>query len=144
MTDIIHIKNNGQEIVETNYYDTPNARAGYFYLSTNAGCFRLLVPDSQLSVLSELSTGREIIISRGPWPEQRKKDALELLFEDDSDNPFSLHILPEQCDRLPEKKDAGKRWLFSVWSRTGKHFEAPCYYRQVKKLPWLKPYTGQR
>ena len=144
MTEFIQIENDGPDIARTNYYDSPNARAGYFYLSINAGAFRLIIPDSQLQVMAELITGKEVIVSRGPWPDQNRSDALELLFEDGSQNPYCLHLVPQQCDRLPGAKDTGKQWLFSVWSRTGKHFELPCYIRQVKKLPCLKPYTGRR
>lgn len=144
MTEFIHVENNGPDIIDTNYYDTPNAAAGYFYLSINAGAFRLLVPDSQVVLIDEFRTGKEVIVSRGPWPDQGRSDALELLFEDNSSSPYALHLVVEQCDRLPAYKDVGKKWVFSVWTRTGKVLGLPAYFRNVKQIPWLKPYTGKR
>jgi hypothetical protein len=59
MTDFIRIENNGPEIAATNYYDSPNAGAGYVYLSINAGALRLLVPDSQSQLVDEVKTAFE-------------------------------------------------------------------------------------
>lgn len=142
--DLIQIKNSGQEIVETNYYDTPHAASGLVYLSINAGALRLLVPDKQAAMVAEFRTGREVIVSRGPWPNQGLKDGLELLFEDESDNPYAIHMEPRQCDRLPGNADTGKRLTFAAWTQQGKAVELPCYCRQVKQIPWLKAYTGRR
>lgn len=33
------------------------------------------------------------------------RDALELVFEDGSDAPFVIHMLSEQCDRLPPENN---------------------------------------
>jgi len=67
MPPLIIIKNRDQAIVETNYFDTPHAKAGSIYLSWNTRAARLLVPDNQKGILSELRGAREVLISRGPW-----------------------------------------------------------------------------
>lgn len=139
----IELQNNGQEIISTNYFDTTHAQRGYFYLSSNAGAFRLLVPDGQIPVIEECKTATEVIISRGPWPEQGRQDAIEILFEDRSDSPYAIHLSSEQVDRLPLDQDQDirgqpPRWRFAAWARAGKALELPCRYRRVKEIPCLR------
>jgi hypothetical protein len=70
-------------------------------------------------------------------------DALELLFDDGSPDPYAVHLQVEQCDRLPLAADVAKEWLLTVWTapRRGKPHKALeriAYYRLVPRLPWLK------
>lgn len=146
MTEFIIVNNRGPEVTDTNYWATEQARKGYLYLSINAGTFRLLVPDSLLGEIEEWKTANEVIVSRGPWPAAKKPDALEILFEDNSDNPYTLHLGVEQVDRLPTDADQDQpgqspRWKFTVWTRTGKVLEFPCRYRRVESLPCLDPWA---
>ena len=143
--NLITIENNGPEIISTNYWQSDYASRGAFYVAVNAGCFRLLVPDIQLSQVVEWRSAREVIISRGPWPDAGKHEAIELLFEDDSDNPFCLHMGSEQIDRLPPDADRDRqgqppRWKFAAWTSGGKILELPARYRIVKRIPCLKPF----
>lgn len=43
MPDTLTIRNDGPKMVEPNYWQSGLARAGTCYLSTQAGCFRLLL-----------------------------------------------------------------------------------------------------
>ena len=90
MTAFLQIQNNGQLILASNYWNSDYARAGKVYLSVNAGAFRLLLPDLFTSELADMRTALEVFISRGPWPAQRCSDAIELLFDDWTDNPYAL------------------------------------------------------
>ena len=139
--DLFVIENAEQDIQSTNYWQTEHAARGFFYISINAGAIRLLVPDVQIHAILEMTTAREVVVSRGPWPDQGKHDGIELLFEDDSDNPYCLHLMSEQCDRLPGNKDQKKKWVFAAWTSAGKQFEKPCFCRMVKHIPYMKPYT---
>ena len=143
MGEMLSIQNDGPEIVSTNYFETEYARRGVFYLSANAGAFRLLVPPQHESVVNEFLTANEVIISRGPWPEQRRKDAIEILFDDHTDSPYVLHFGMEQVDRVPPKEDASKNWTFSVWIKGANQpvcaYRAKCYYRIVPALPYMEP-----
>lgn len=64
------IENQGQAIARTNYWDSDHAKAGYFFLSWNAGAGRLLMPDSQKAALAEMRSAKYVIVSRGPWTDQ--------------------------------------------------------------------------
>lgn len=138
MTEIITFENEGQEIRATSYWTSEYFRRGVVYLSTNAGAFRLLVPP-QMSI-EDMVAADEVIVSRGAWPAAGKRDALELLFEDYSDNPFCIHIGPEQIDRMPSDSDRHKTFVFALWAQAGKVKELPARYRKVKRIPYLKPW----
>lgn len=135
------IKNDGQAIESTNYWDLEQAQRGYVFLSWNAGAGRLLVPDSQAAIIREMKTGKYVIVSRGPWKDQGGRDAIELLFEDGSDSPFALHLVAEQCDRMIPATDQGGGLVVSVWTRAGEQMRLPGKYRRVEEIPCLAPWT---
>ncbi len=132
---LIRIANNGPRIVETNYFDLPHARAGLFFVSVNAGTFRILVPDNQLSAIAEMRSGPKCVISRGPLGDS---DAIELMFDDGSDSPFALHIDARQVDRLLGYETA--EVVVTAWTRDGLAATWPGYYRAVPTLPCLDPW----
>lgn len=130
-------ENRGQRLVSTTYWASEHARRGYFFLSWNAGAARVLVPDCQKAALRDMKGAREVIISRGPWADQGGRDALELLWEDGSDNPFSIHLVAEQCDRLIPDKDQGGGLVVIALTRGGEKGRWPARYRVVAALPCL-------
>lgn len=134
---LLVIGNRGQAIANTNFFDSEHARKGLFYLSWNAGAGRLLVPDCQKHLVSEMRTAKYVIISRGPWIEQGDIDALEMLFEDHSDSPFVLMMSHAQCDRLLPVKDQGVGFFINVWTRGGQKLRLPGRYREVTALPCM-------
>ena len=143
--DPITVKNNDADIVETNYWETPLANNGDCYLSIYSWTFRLLVPDAFLSEIEKWKTATEVIVSRGPREKTVRKDAIEILFEDNSDNPYALHIVAEQVDHMPLPADQDRpgqpaRWTFAVWTRQGKVLEFPGRFRKVREIPWLKSF----
>ena len=140
---VLFIKNAGQRIAETNYWDSEHAKAGMVYLSWNAGAARLLLPDLQKPMLREMRGARHVIVSRGTWSGQGGRDALEVLFEDGSDNPFAIHLVAEQCDRLLPGDNQGGGFQFTVWTRGGEKVRLPGKYRQVVAIPCLEPWTAR-
>lgn len=132
--DIINLES---DIVKTNYFDSEYAENGYFYLSTNAGCVRLLIPDNQKDLLKELKGVAYVILSRGPWIQKDVSDAIELLFEDFSDSPYAIHMTIQQCDMLPEGEGD---WTLALWVRSGKTREFPLKCRKVEEIPYLRPW----
>jgi len=93
-----------------------------------------------------MATAREVIISRAAWPDMGKHDALEVMFEDDTDNPFVLHLVSEQADHMPLDSDRDRpgqppRWKFAAWTQDDKKLELPCRYRKVNKIPYMKPWS---
>jgi hypothetical protein len=137
------IKNRAQTILATDYWDSDHARAGYVFLSWNAGAGRVLIPDSQKALLRDMKPAREVIVSRGPWHDQGGREALELMWEDDSDAPFCLHLVAEQCDRLLPDTDQGGGFVITAWTRGGLKGRWPGRYRRVDRIPHLEPWTTQ-
>lgn len=143
MEELLKIGNDGAEIESTNFWQTSINEHHKFYLSINAGAFRLLVPSAHEATLSgELGTTKEVIISRGPWPPANNKDSLELLFEDGSDCPYSIQLSPPQIHLFPNNSFLENDLIFSVWAESGKLFEFKARYRRVEHLPWLKPWNN--
>jgi len=155
---VLTIQNDGKEIIGTNYFDSEPAKRGFAFLSMNAGCIRLLLPNkvpeficaagSSSSypgdILAEIDTADHVIISRGASSSFHKHDMLEILFEDYSDTPYSIHMSIEQCDVLPRNQDIGYELEFSVWTTAGKRLSKPCYYRTVNNIPCLKPFPEHK
>lgn len=134
------ILNDGPTVSATDYFDSPAAKAGYLYLSWNAGAARLLLPDNRHDWLNEMASAREVIISRGPWTAARGRDALELMFEDDSDAPFAIRLTMEQTDRLPTEAVIADGLDLHVLTRNGQMLQFPARYRRVGALPCVQPW----
>lgn len=62
---LIIITNAGLSISSTNYWGTRHADAGLFFLSGNAGAWRLLVPDMHKDTLAEMATTKVVEIELG-------------------------------------------------------------------------------
>lgn len=135
------IENKGQDIVRTFFWETEMAKRGFLFLSSNAGAFRLLVPLT-FGDIHEFQLAKDIIITRGFW-ERSKGDAMEILVNDGSDNPYSLHLSQSQLDRWPSSNDVGKTFVFTIWTNVSGNpfcsFKSECLYRVAEKLPYLKP-----
>lgn len=142
MNEPLHIANAGQRIVSTNYWDSELERAGYVYLSWNAGAARLLLPDSLKSAIREMKSADYVIISRGPWDAMGGQEGLELLFEDNTDEPYCLHIAAAQTDRTLPARDEGGGFFVTVWTRGGEKLRLPGRYRRVEAIPCLEPWTS--
>lgn len=137
---IIQINNHGQLITSTNYWELPIA--GKVFCSVNAGAIRLLVPRTMRRIIDDMRCGStHAVLSRGSWPAMGLPDAVEIMLEDGSDDPFALHLSPESFDFLPAEPAAGKEWTLSVWDlkkgKPHKALERRCYWRRVPSLPCL-------
>lgn len=140
---MIKIINDGQKLVSTNYWATEHCARGFAYLTINAGAARLLLPPALHPALADMRSAREVIISRGPLqpPAGRGQDGLELMFEDDSDAPFSLHMLMAQCDRALPANNQGGGFDLVVYTEAGEQLRLPARYRKVGALPCLDPWV---
>lgn len=139
---MLTIINSGQAIASTNYWDGEHARAGLLYLSWNAGAGRLLIPDAAKGILREFRGASKVLVSRGPWTDQGGREALELLWEDGSDDPFCVHLITEQCDRLIPQEQQGGGFVITAWTRGGMKGRWPGLYRVVPHIPYLRPWAS--
>lgn len=139
---MIVIHNDGQLITDTNYWMTEQAQGGKVYCSLNAGAVRLLLPRMRFPEVADMEMAKECVISLGPWPEHYGRDAVEILFDDLSQNPYALFLVAESFDFLPAEPPPGREWILSVWveydGRPYNAFERVCHWRRVPCIPWLK------
>ena len=133
----------GPLIVSSTYWGSECETAGEVFVSVNAGAIRVMVPDAMRDAVNEWRAAKHAILSRGPWPELSLPEAVEILWEDRSDNPDAIHLWPEQFDHLPSAPPTGRDWLITVWQliegKPHKTLERTCYWRRVDSLPWLQP-----
>ena len=114
------IVNNGSLIVRTDYWDSEQASAGLCYLSGNAGDWRLLVPEAAEGLLSEMKTGRSVLIEKSV---HAPGICWDVVFEDGTETPFSIAIDKKQVDR---GMSSGQCRL-TVWTQGGgKVIDLPC------------------
>lgn len=142
MKDHITITNHGQLITNTNYWELAVEEAGKIFVSCNAGAIRVLVPRVHRRIIEDMRAAKCCVLSRGPWPDMQLKEAIEILWDDLTDDPFALHLSPESFDLLPAPPPLGQEWICSTWDikrgRPHKAVERVCYWRRVPQLPWLK------
>lgn len=142
------VRNSGSLVIGTDYWQTDHAKQGLLYLTTNAGCMRLLVPASQRDLLDDMQRGvREVVLTRGKL---EGRDSVEVMFEDGSDSPFCVHLDQRQLDRVWTRGDENKPVKFAVY-RPGQEPESvdqvcalTCYLRSAARLPYARAYDGPR
>jgi hypothetical protein len=139
-SSFVMVENNETELVASNYWETEYAINGLFYLSINAGAFRLMVPKSGEHLISEFKTGEYCIISKGPSIMPGHPFMIELLFEDHTSTPYFLVLGSGHVDKNPASTDAGRKFKLSIWTKGCKKvLEIDAYYRVVDRIPYLKP-----
>lgn len=111
---IITIENSGTYVNLTNYFSTPQATRGEAYLTWNAGCGRLLIPDSMHHLVREMRCNNVVVT--------KKQEGIHILFDDRSENPFRLVIAHEQNDREITPVDCE----FAVYVELGEKYRFPC------------------
>lgn len=136
---LLTIENDGPRIKRSNFWGSEVEQHGKFYLSVNAGAFRLLIPQKQEAAIPEFETAEQIIVCRGPWPDGGQVEAMEFIFDDLTDSPYRIQLSQAQVDRFPPKSDAGRECVFSAWILKNDApacvFESKCIYQVVARLP---------
>jgi hypothetical protein len=138
---MFEIVNDGPRIASTTYWRTDHAARGLFYLSWNAGAARLLVPAPQAAAITDMKTAEYVILTRGPWPAAQNRMSWELLFEDNSVNPFAIHLVPEMSDRAIPPDDYGRTVRLTIWTERGCALDLPGKIRAADALPCLKEWS---
>jgi hypothetical protein len=141
---MITVSNDGQLITSTNYWSTVYAREGKVFCSINAGAIRILLPPSRWNDLSDMSRSQYCILSRGPWPQEKQAEGIEIMFEDFSDSAYALHLTPKSFNLLPANPERGREWTLAVYvekdGKPHKSLERVCHWRRVPFIPFMKPW----
>lgn len=143
-TWMIRVDNQGPLLAGSNYWQTEAAAAGYFYVSLNSGCIRLLVPDSRKEMMADMRTAKTVVIRFGPHAGFGGREMTEILFDDGSDEPFALHLWINQWERLPLPGDFGMGFEFAAYDdrrgRPHKFMARGCWLGRSAALPDLRPW----
>lgn len=127
------IENDDQNIISTNYYESEFNKYNKFFVSLNAGAFRLLIPERYSNeIQQELKLAQSIKITWKIIPYMREHEGFEILFDDTSDDPYLLQLSKNSFDRLPAEEDINKWFIFSAWIKNNnnikKIYEQKCFY----------------
>lgn len=138
---MLTIENDGPDITASNYWKIEIAEYGFFFLSVNAGTFRLLVPATRRSAISDMAKGaKHAVIAMLPSDKWRSHAyCCEIVVVDGTACPWSCHLSPGQIDRALPAADVGKDGLrFTVWDITpggpAKCLDLPAKFRVVEKI----------
>ena len=140
MSSFTMVQNDGERLVESDYWDSEPAHKGLFFASFNAGHLRLLVPDSLHSTISEILTGKYAVVTHGLYS-QSGRYLYEIMFEDGSSSPYCLMISPSQFDREFSIAEAASQDRKLIVYRRGcvEVTRMPVFFREAARLPCLKP-----
>jgi hypothetical protein len=138
MNKPFYVANDGQTLVDTNYWESEFNTMGAFYLTVNAGAARLLMPTSQVATLADMQTGQQAIITYGQWD---GKEGVEVLFDDDSDTPFFMILSLAQCDRRITA--TAEAFPLIVYSARVEVWRCTAHVRVRPNLPCLEPWTAE-
>lgn len=145
--ELLTIGNNSQEITSTNYWESMYNAEGFFYISINAGCVRLLVPERysiDTQFFDDTLSAKQIVLSMlKKYLQEEKRHSVELMFDDHSENPYCIHVAPNQIDRLLLPEDNNKVMRFIAYAKGLRIIQdTRCGFRFVNKLPCLLPWKG--
>ena len=137
--NMLIVRNDGPAIVSTNYWTEAFAESGKFVISHNVD-FRILLPESLNGLLQEMATGQNVIVSRGPWDLIGGRHGIEIMFDDDSDQPFQIATAGDAVSTLPKP---GESFQVTVWTRgqadqAVRRLSLPGRYRHVRSIPCLE------
>lgn len=129
MTKSIEIKNDGSTLVGSNFWELSNAPQ--FIVNINAGCFRVLLRDKADPCIAEMKTAKRAVLTRGRMPIIQQDDAIEICFDDGSQQPFTLFTTLNAFNFLPSDDDSGRSDLVLAV------YVEPC--RKLLELPatWI-------
>jgi hypothetical protein len=114
---MITIENDGQAIVETNFWKSEKAELGEKYLSWSEGAARLLVPDSIKLEVKKMMNMKFVGITRISLG---LEEALDLHFDNHLIFPFRILLFKESYENfLTEIDEATKCFDFCVWTSDG-------------------------
>ena len=114
---MITVNNDGPLLISTNYFYSDHAKAGFAYLSWNAGAARLIIPDNRYDWIPEIKTGKSVII-------EHSADGIVIVFDDGSNTPFCITVDHKQTDRAIIDSDIGKNFLFITYTSNGEIYRA--------------------
>ena len=115
----IHYVNQNAERISSSYWGSQLEEKGRFYLLWNKGEGMLLVPRSYEFEVKEMLTGHRVIVTAGRSPFVTSHDAVEILFDDDTNAPFFIAMKAIQCSQILPDYEDGLVFPFSIWTQAG-------------------------
>ena len=134
-------QNEGERLVESNYWGSESEKKGFYYMTANAGAIRLLVPSDQETDIPDILTGKHAVITKG-YSRPLGRIMHEIMFEDHTHHPFGLWISESQWERTISIEEAASRDRTLIVYKNGcvEVVRMPVFFREGYMLPYLKPW----
>ena len=129
----IHCNNPHAERICSSYWGSKMDKHGLFYLWWNNGEARLLVPKEYEYTVDEMLTGHMVINTGGKSLFVTDKNAVEIIFDDNTSSPFFVEVNSNHCSQLLPDEDHGTTFQFSIWTGAGQVAKFIGCYRCVKQ-----------
>ena len=125
--------------LETTYFDTDMCKKGFYYLVHSNDKYFLLLPKWNERVINEMQTGNHVVITRGSH--EGHKDSFEIVFDDNSENPYAVLLRDEQFTRITPLKEGwnGTLYVYSGDIDECRFIFYNVYYRITDNLPCFEP-----
>lgn len=127
-------------VVETNYFESTYNMNDLFYMSYNEKCFQLFIPSLLKEKIKEMKTGKYAVLTLGLNP-YFNAEMIELMFEDFTDTPFSIHLSMNQISFKIDKNFNKFKFKLIGYTEIGNAIQMDVYVRSdiSYQLPYLAP-----
>ena len=124
---------------DTDYWQLDMCENGFYYCVFNMDKYFLLIPKDRNNLEDEIASTESVIITRGNF--KGKDNWFELMFEDNTDTPYSIMLENEQLNRVSAQKKGwnGHFYIFSGSLKNCIRKFDKVYYRETNTLPCLNP-----
>ena len=138
---MIKIKNKLEDIESTNFGESPLADLGMVGVSLNAGCLRLLIPQSVENQIPDMLKSCDYAIVSTIENPSSSGLCMEVVFEDHSAAPFCLVVSePLVLGFIPAPDQTRIERKLTLWTKGPKKVATlKAFSRSAPSLPWLKP-----
>jgi hypothetical protein len=127
----LSITSSGPVITRTTYWQSPDARSGCLYLSTNHETLRILVPPAAEHVLAELPPiGTLVELHRGM---RNGRETYRLIWLNDPVAPYVVEIDLRLCDRRWPDDESGTVAAL-IWYTAGEVYDVRERRRELVQI----------
>lgn len=119
------VKNDGDNIIETNYWEGHFYSNQFLFLTKGDSQWRLLVPDNCYHMLDDIWVGKMAVIEKS----RSEPGCIDILFPDDSETPFKISL----DMGLVDKKITPGDFAMSIFSSKGLEITMDCHIKASQK-----------
>lgn len=123
------IRDEGDEIAATSYFESAHSQYGVPYLSWSGACARLLLPAHRDDVADMVGRAGRVLLRPSQATPVRSRQRLDIVLDDEHDPLTATLLRGALSDVALTEEDHGLEFRLTAWTRKGKLLELPATYR---------------